>query len=454
MATGKSRYICQSCGYMTPKWLGKCPDCGQWNSLMEEQLESPGSKKRAGEKAAAPIPITQVKSESQSRFPTGIGEFDRILGGGVVPGSLVLVGGDPGIGKSTLLLQVASKLSSHHKEILYVSGEESAAQTKQRAERLGTLSQKLLVFTEVDLEKILDYVEVTNPPVTIVDSIQTVYHPELNGAPGSVSQIRECTDRFMRLAKSRNVAFFLIGHVTKSGAIAGPRLLEHMVDTVLYFEGDRHHAFRILRAVKNRFGPTNEIGVFEMSPRGLAEVSNPSKIFLAQRGERLAGSVVVGSLEGTRPLLVELQALVSRSNYSMPQRVVTGVEYGRLVMLLAVLEKKYGMRLGTQDVFVNAVGGIKVDEPAADLGIVAAIASSYRDKPANPDTVVIGEVGLGGEVRAVSQPEKRIKEAQKLGFKRCLISAGNLSGLAKKVSLEIVGVKTVQQALESLLEAT
>lgn len=432
--------------------MGKCPDCGQWNSLVEEQLSPSGRTTRTG--GVAPVPITQVESEGQSRLATGIGEFDRILGGGVVPGSLVLVGGDPGIGKSTLLLQVASKLSTDQREILYISGEESAAQTKQRAQRLGALSPKLLVFTEVDLEQILGYIEKKQPRVAIVDSVQTIYHPEQPGAPGSVSQIRECTERLLRLAKSRNVAFFLIGHVTKSGAIAGPRLLEHMVDTVLYFEGDRHHAFRILRAVKNRFGPTNEIGVFEMGPEGLAEVSDPSKIFLAQREKRIAGSVVVSSLEGTRPLLVELQALVSRSNYSMPQRVVTGVEYQRLVMLLAVLEKKYGMRLGTQDVFVNAAGGIRVEEPAVDLGIVLAIASSYYNRPADPQAVIIGEVGLGGEVRAVSNPEKRVKEAQKLGFRRCVISAGNLPSLIQGVSLEVIGVKTVREAMDHLLEAS
>jgi DNA repair protein RadA/Sms len=454
MAAGKLAYVCQSCGYTTPKWMGKCPDCGQWNSLVEERLEPARSKRRAGGRGSAPLPITKVVSESQSRFVTGIGEFDRILGGGVVPGSLVLVGGDPGIGKSTLLLQMASKLSSNQGQVLYVSGEESAAQTKQRAERLGALGENLWVFTEVNLEHILDYIHNAAPRLAIVDSIQTVYHPELGAAPGSVSQIRECTDRFLRLAKSRDIAFFLIGHVTKSGAIAGPRLLEHMVDTVLYFEGDRHQSFRILRAVKNRFGPTNEIGVFEMGPKGLIEVTNPSKIFLAQRGERVAGSVVVSSLEGTRPLLVELQALVSRSNYSMPQRVVTGVDYQRLVMLLAVLEKKHGMRLGSQDVFVNAAGGIKVDEPAVDLGIVTAIASSYRDRPVDPDTVIVGEVGLGGEVRAVSHPDERVREAQKLGFGRCVISAGNLPALSTGVSLKVSGVKTVREALDQLLESS
>jgi DNA repair protein RadA/Sms len=453
MAKGKTLYICQSCGYATPKWLGKCPDCGQWNSFLAERQGPAGSKRAREGKPAVPVPITQVEDGDQRRLATGIGEFDRILGGGVVPGSLVLVGGDPGIGKSTLLLQVAHRLGQDHGAALYVSGEESAAQTKQRAERLGILSSKLMIFTEVDLERILGCIHSERPRVVIVDSIQTVYDPEFGGTPGSVGQIRDCTDRFLRLAKSQNVAFFLIGHVTKSGAIAGPRLLEHMVDTVLYFEGDRHHAFRILRAVKNRFGPTNEIGVFEMGSRGLAEVSNPSKIFLAQRGERVAGSVVVGALEGTRPLLVEIQALVSRSNYSMPQRVVTGVEYQRLVMLLAVLEKKHGMRLGTQDVFVNAAGGIRVEEPAADLGIVTAIVSSYRDRPADPEAVIIGEIGLAGEVRAISHPETRIKEAQKLGFRRCIISQGNLSSVTKAGSLEVVGVKTVREALHRLLEA-
>ena len=454
MAKGKTLYVCQSCGYVAPKWMGKCPECGQWNSLVEERQISTKRTRMIQGRSAAPVSITQVSSESQSRFATGIEEFDRILGGGVVPGSMVLVGGDPGIGKSTLLLQVASMLSADQREILYVSGEESAAQTRQRAERLGALSEKLLILTEVDVEQIINCIENVHPRVVIVDSIQTLYQPELTGAPGSVGQIRECTGRLLRLAKSRDVAFFLIGHVTKSGAIAGPRLLEHMVDTVLYFEGDRHHAYRILRAVKNRFGTTNEIGIFEMGPRGLVEVSNPSEIFLAQRGENVSGSVVVGSLEGTRPLLVEIQALVSRSNYSMPQRVVTGVEYGRLVMLLAVLEKKCGLRLGSQDVFVNAAGGIRVDEPAADLGIVTAIASSFRDRPVNTGTVVIGEVGLGGEVRAVNHSEKRVREAQKLGFKRCVISQGNISGLNRGISMEVVGVKTIREALDQLLKAS
>jgi DNA repair protein RadA/Sms len=433
MPKTKAMYICQSCGYSTLRWMGKCPHCGQWNSLMEERVRSSHGVKTARSEDAVPVPVTRIESGNQSRFATGIEEFDRILGGGVVPGSLVLVGGDPGIGKSTLMLQVASRLGAKQRQVLYVSGEESAAQTRQRAERLGALCEHLCVFTEVDLDRILGY-------------IQTVYQPDMQSAPGSASQIRECTARFLRLAKSLNIAFFLIGHVTKSGAIAGPMLLEHMVDTVLYFEGDRHHAYRILRAVKNRFGSTNEIGVFEMGPRGLAEVPNPSKIFLAQRETSASGSVVVGTL-------VELQALVSRSNYNVPQRVVTGAEYGRLVMLLAVLEKRCGLRLGTQDVFVNAAGGIRVGGPDADLGIVTAIASSYRDRPADPDAVVIGEVGLGGEVRAVSHLEKRIKEAEKLGFQRCVVPHANSPGLKGGRDMEVVGVKSVQEALDLLLKA-
>ncbi len=422
--------------------------------MVEEQIETAGPRRKRPGKAATPVPITQVEGADQNRLTTGLEEFDRILGGGVVPGSLVLVGGDPGIGKSTLLLQVASSLAIPDREILYVSGEESAVQTRHRAERLGVLSPQLLILTEIDLDRIVAYLDKAHPPVVVVDSIQTVYHPEFAGTPGSVGQIRECTDRLLRLAKSQNVSFFLIGHVTKAGAIAGPRLLEHMVDTVLYFEGDRHHAFRILRAVKNRFGPTNEIGVFEMGSKGLVQVSNPSKIFLAHRGERIAGSVVVGSLEGTRPLLVELQALVSKSNYQMPQRVVSGVEHQRLVMLLAVLEKKLGLRMGNQDVFVNVAGGIRVDEPAADLGTVTAIVSSYRDRTADPEAVVIGEIGLGGEVRPVSHLDKRLKEAQKLGFKRCVVSAGNLPHGAQGISLNVVGVRTVSEALDQLLQAS
>jgi DNA repair protein RadA/Sms len=454
MAKQKTIYVCQSCGYRSPRWMGRCPDCDSWNSLIEEleparRTASKGSRSTAG--AAAAVPVTQVEVENHGWTPTGIGEFDRILGKGVVSGSLVLVGGDPGIGKSTLMLQVASRLAREGRPVLYVSGEESTVQTRGRAERLDALSDQLSLYPEVDLGQILSTVEQSRPWAVVIDSIQTVYHPDLQGPPGSVSQIRECTAGIMRLAKSLDVTFFLIGHVTKSGAIAGPRLLEHMVDTVLYFEGDRHHAYRILRAVKNRFGSTDEIGVFEMTPAGLREVDNPSKIFLSHRGPAASGSVVVGSVEGTRPLLVEVQALVSSSNYGVPQRVVSGMEHGRLVMLLAVLEKRYGLRLGNQDVFVNAAGGIRLSGPSVDLGMAVAIVSSYKDRPAPPQTMVVGEVGLGGEVRPVRLLGKRIREAQKLGFKRCVVPRASLAGEDGKRSIEVTGVEDVGQALDQLL---
>jgi DNA repair protein RadA/Sms len=433
--------------------MGRCPDCDSWNSLIEELEPSrrPAAGGRGRREAVAAVPVTRVEMEDHGWTPTGIGEFDRILGKGVVSGSLVLVGGDPGIGKSTLMLQVASRLAREGRPVLYVSGEESTVQTRGRAERLNALNDHLSVYPEVDLGQILTTVEQIHPWAVVIDSIQTVYHPELQGPPGSVSQIRECTAGIMRLAKSLHITFFLIGHVTKSGAIAGPRLLEHMVDTVLYFEGDRHHAYRILRAVKNRFGSTDEIGVFEMSPAGLVEVANPSEIFLSHRGQATSGSVVVGSVEGTRPLMVEVQALVSASNYGVPQRVVSGVEHGRLVMLLAVLEKRYGLRLGNQDVFVNAAGGIRLNGPSVDLGMAVAIVSSYKDRPVHPRTMVVGEVGLGGEVRPVRLLQKRLREAEKLGFERCVVPRANLGKKNAKRSLEVTGVEDVGQALDQLL---
>ena len=454
MPKQKTVYVCQSCGYRSPRWMGRCPDCDSWNSLVEELEPSRRSASKGGRSTTQPIavvPVTQVKMEDHGWTPTGIGEFDRILGNGVVSGSLVLVGGDPGIGKSTLMLQVASRLAGEGHPVLYVSGEESTVQTRGRAERLNALSDHLSLYPEVDLGQILNTVEQIRPWAVVIDSIQTVYHPDLQGPPGSVSQIRECTAGIMRLAKSLHITFFLIGHVTKSGAIAGPRLLEHMVDTVLYFEGDRHHAYRILRAVKNRFGSTDEIGVFEMSPMGLQEVANPSEIFLSHRGQACSGSVVVGSVEGTRPLLVEVQALVSTSNYGVPQRVVSGVEHGRLVMLLAVLEKRYGLRLGSQDVFVNAAGGIRLNGPDVDLGMAAAIVSSYKDRPAHPKTMVVGEVGLGGEVRPVRLLQKRVREAEKLGFERCVVPRTNLGEQDERRSSEVIGVEDVGQALDQLL---
>jgi len=454
MTKRKTVYVCQSCGYRSPRWMGRCPDCDSWNSLVEELEPARPSAAGRGTSptwAVKAVPVTQVDMEDHGWTSTGIGEFDRILGNGVVSGSLVLVGGDPGIGKSTLMLQVAAQLARKGHQVLYVSGEESTVQTRGRAERLEALSDHLSLYPEVDLGQILNTVEQIRPWAVVIDSIQTVHHPDLQGPPGSVSQIRACPAGIMRLANSMHITFFLIGHVTKSGAIAGPRLLEHMVDTVLYFEGDRHHAYRILRAVKNRFGSTDEIGVFEMSPTGLLEVANPSEIFLSHRGQASSGSVVVGSVEGTRPLLVEVQALVSASNYGVPQRVVSGVEHGRLVMLLAVLEKRYGLRLGTQDVFVNAAGGIRLNGPSVDLGMAVAVVSSYKDRPVQPRTVVVGEVGLGGEVRPVRLLQKRIREAEKLGFERCIVPQANLGKEKQKRSIEVIGVEDLGQALDQLL---
>lgn len=421
-----------------------------------------------------PERLTEVESLEFQRWQTGLTELDRVLGGGVVPGSLILIGGDPGIGKSTLVLQTTERLAKsatphggslpagrqagasggNEIRILYVSGEESPEQTKMRAERLGATSPNLFIVSETNLENIIEDIEKIQPKVAVIDSIQTIYRSELASAPGSVGQVRECGAELLRLSKSKNIAIFLIGHVTKEGAIAGPRTLEHMVDTVLYFEGERHHTYRILRAVKNRFGSTNEIGVFEMRENGLQEVENPSEIFLLERAKSVGGSVVICALEGTRPILLELQALVSPTSYTIPQRVTTGIDYRRLSMLLAVLERRVGLHLGNQDVFVNVAGGIKIEEPAADLGTLIAVASAYKDKPADVNAVIIGEVGLGGEVRAVNQIEKRIKEAEKMGFKRCLVSENNLKGISeRKTKIEVIGIKTVKEALEFVINA-
>jgi DNA repair protein RadA/Sms len=397
-----------------------------------------------------PLPLSNITASADDRFRTHIGEFDRVMGGGIVSGSLVLIGGDPGIGKSTLLLQVLQRLGKTGPKVLYVSGEESAQQIKIRAERLGIESDSLYVLSETALEEILRVAQTMKPGALVVDSIQTVYTTQIGSAPGSVSQLREAAVQLMNFAKQANVPTFLIGHVTKEGAIAGPRTLEHIVDTVLYFEGDKGHPYRILRAVKNRFGSTNEIGVFEMKGDGLLEVSNPSELFLAERSEHASGSVVVSSLEGTRPVLVELQALVSPTNFGMPRRTAIGADPTRVSLLLAVLEKRAGLHLQGHDVYVNVVGGLEVEEPAVDLGIAAAVASSFRDRPVDPATLVIGEIGLGGEVRAVSQAEVRLREAVKMGFRRSLIPKRNLSKLSDKAGLEVVGVDHVRSALEIL----
>lgn len=449
----RSTYLCQACGFESPKWLGRCPECLAWNTFSEEPVQTrpASSKGQRPLERSSPQSITGVSISEERRIATNIGEFDRVLGGGVVPGSLVLIGGDPGIGKSTLLLQAGHAISQHVGTVLYVSGEESVKQIKLRADRLNVSSDRLLLLSETNVEYILDQIRDLKPEVTIIDSIQTIFSPNLESGPGSVSQVRECTTQFMYVAKGAGVSVFLIGHVTKEGAIAGPRVLEHMVDTVLYFEGERHHCFRILRAVKNRFGSTNEIGVFEMGQAGLMEVGNPSELFLAERPEHVSGSVVVCSVEGTRPLLVELQALVTPTNYGLPQRVVAGIDHRRLSLLLAVLEKRAGLRLGNQDVFVNVAGGVRTEEPAVDLGTVLSVASSLRDVPVDSKVVAIGEVGLGGEVRAVGQIEKRIGEAAKLGLCRCVCSEKNLKGLKGWDNIEVAGVQTVAEALELLL---
>ena len=447
----KTIYSCQQCGYQSPKWLGRCPDCGQWNSLTEELRSAPPGKGRPVSVAAPVQRISEVIADEEDRCCCGIGEFDRVLGGGVVPGSLVLIGGDPGIGKSTLLLQAANRLAASG-SVLYVTAEESARQIKLRGARLGVEAGELFICAETSLEAILERVEELKPRFLVVDSIQTIFTAALESAPGSVAQVRECAGRLMLLAKGQGVSTFIAGHVTKGGAIAGPRMLEHMVDTVLYFEGDAGHPYRILRAVKNRFGSTNEIGVFEMQERGLVEVSNPSELFLAERPEESAGSVVIPSLEGSRPILVELQALVSSTSFGTPRRTAIGIDHNRVSLLVAVLEKKLGLPLTAQDIFLNVAGGVRLDEPAVDLGIVAALASSHLNRPVPSGLILFGEVGLTGEVRAVSRPELRVMEAARLGFERCCLPAGNLKNLEAPPGLQLSGVANVQQVLEGIFD--
>ena len=447
--TQKIIYACQSCGYQTPKWLGRCPDCGQWNSLVEE-ISSVGTKKPAAYDMGEPQTIDAISLDPQLRLTSGIAEFDRTLGGGLVPGSLVLIGGDPGIGKSTLVLQVVARLSRKGLKALYLSGEESPQQLKLRAERLSIRSQDLYVLTGTCVENLFEKIETLKPALLVIDSIQTVYTDALPSAPGSVGQVREVASRLLNWSKKTGIPTFLIGHVTKDGAIAGPKVLEHLVDTVLYFEGDSSHAFRILRAVKNRYGSTNEIGVFEMKDTGLNEVGNPSRIFLEERPEGASGSVVIPCLEGTRPVLVEIQALVGPSPLGMPRRTAIGVDHNRISLLVAVLGKRMGIEMGDQDIFVNVAGGLRVDEPAVDLGIVSAMISSFLDKPVDKNMVVFGEVGLAGEIRGVSQAELRIKEAKKLGFSRCILSRSNLEGCSHQGGIDLVGIDSVKSLLEVL----
>ncbi len=449
----KTIFICQNCGNTFPKWMGKCPDCGSWNSLVEEKISKRKEKViKRREARAIPLPLSRVKFGEEDRVKTGIGELDRVLGGGVVKDSVVLVGGDPGIGKSTLLLQASQKVADGMGRVLYITGEESLKQVKLRALRMGIDTDRIEILTETDLDSILDTLETNPPSMSVIDSIQTTYSSELDSPQGSVSQIRECASRLISFAKNRGVAVFLVGHVTKDGSLAGPKVLEHMVDTVLYFEGEKNYSYRILRSVKNRFGSSNEIGVFQMEEKGLTEVSNPSEIFLSELGEDISGSVVVCSLEGTRPLLVELQALVSSSVYGMPQRVCSGIDYKRLSLLLAILEKRVNLKVSLADVFVNVAGGVWIDEPAIDLGVVSAVVSNYKDIPVRKDTLIMGEVGLGGEVRSINQIEKRIREGERLGFKRCLIPEGNSRNLKSKFKIEILGVRSLKEALAILFK--
>lgn len=452
MAKLKTAYICQECGYESPKWMGKCPGCGSWNTMVEEVQD----KDREGilhtiTGTSKPLTIGEIEISEEERYTTSLEELDRVLGGGVVRGSLILVGGDPGIGKSTLLLQVSSNIASKGRVVLYASGEESSKQIKIRAERLEVEADKLYILSETNLSAIERYIEDLKPEVIVIDSIQTIYRPELQSAPGSVSQVREATSVLMRIAKTLNIAIFIVGHVTKEGSIAGPRVLEHMVDTVLYFEGERHHAYRILRAVKNRFGSTNEIGIFEMKGKGLQEVKNPSELLISGRPDNVSGSCVVCSVEGTRPVLVEIQALTSATNFGMPRRMATGIDYNRVILLMAVLEKRVGMQVQTSDVYVNVAGGLKLDEPACDLGIICAVASSFRNLPIDSKTVVIGEVGLTGEIRGVNLIEKRILEAKKLGFSKCIIPKENTKGIEIPPGILVIPSDNIHDALDEVL---
>ncbi|OQB16022.1 MAG: hypothetical protein BWY15_00150 [Firmicutes bacterium ADurb.Bin193] len=449
----KTVFFCNDCGYESQKWVGKCPACGMWNTMVEEKISPEGSKSARKDymktEAARSKRLADIEAEREERFYTGISELDRVLGGGIVKGSLVLVGGDPGIGKSTLLLQMCETVGTKE-NILYVSAEESQSQIKMRADRLGVKNPSLLLLSETDLERICDAISETSPKIVIIDSVQTVYSGELTSAAGSVSQVREVTAALMRIAKESGISVFIVGHVTKDGAIAGPKVLEHMVDCVLYFEGERHQFYRILRAVKNRFGSTNEIGVFEMCDKGLSEITNPSMMLLSGRPEDVSGSCVICTLEGTRPVLAEVQALVSRSNFPAPRRMSAGIDYNRINLLIAVLEKRVGLNLSTQDAYVNVVGGIRVDEPAADLGVALAIASSFKGIKIPSGTLAVGEVGLTGEVRAVNSIDKRIAEGIKLGFDCIIIPAGNEKHIPPSGGTVIHKVSNIQEAIEAV----
>ncbi len=452
MAKEKSTYVCQNCGATTMRWAGRCADCGEWNTIVEERLPSEGKHSRPRFGAVAePKPITEGGSQTPPRLATGMAECDRVLGGGIVPGSLTLIGGDPGIGKSTLMLQVCHHVARRNGPVLYISGEESFDQTRLRGRRLGTLSDNLLLLTETEIEVIEAHLTQADYAMVVVDSIQSVYSSQIAAVPGSVSQVRECANGLLRLAKSTDIPVFVVGHVTKEGAIAGPRILEHLVDTVLYFEGEDKQALRILRSVKNRFGSTNEVGVFEMTDSGLVEVPNPSALFLNERPKGVSGSIVIPSIEGTRPLLVEVQALVGEPTLGSPRRTVTGVNPSRVSLVLAVLEKRAGLHVSDRDVFVNVAGGVKLDEPAADVAIALALTSSLLEVPAAPDVVAFGEVGLAGEVRAVNMVRQRVAEGVKFGFTKCILPRGAAADVEGQ-GAEILPVLSISQAIDLALE--
>ena len=451
MKKPKTQFFCQNCGHQSSKWLGKCPSCQQWHQFVEEEIRSGETALRPGlQLSEMPQPIDAIAADEKDRVTTGIAELDRVLGGGIVGGSAVLVGGDPGIGKSTLLLQMLQRLAERGAKVLYISGEESAKQIKLRGRRIGAASPNLLILVEIDLESMARHIESIRPQAVVVDSIQTVYSAALSSAPGSVGQVREASERLILLSKKTGIPVFLVGHVTKDGSIAGPKVLEHMVDTVLYFEGDSGHAYRIIRGIKNRFGPTNEIGVFEMRDDGLQEVSNPSAFFLSERPKGSAGSVVVPSMEGTRPILVEIQSLASPTSFGMPRRTAIGVDHNRVSLLVAVLDKICGLHLSNHDIFINVAGGVRVDEPAIDLGIVSSMASSFLDRPVDAKTVVFGEVGLTGEVRGISQMDIRVREAARMGFTRCILPRTHARDVSAGSRVELLKIGSLRELLEHL----
>lgn len=450
MAKSKQVYFCQECGYESAKWMGQCPGCKSWNTFVEEKVSAGNKSSKRKSNFSMPSNLSEISVTEDNRISTGIGELDRVLGGGIVIGSLSLVGGDPGIGKSTLLLQVCRNLVNSGHKVLYISGEESLRQIKMRAERLGAFQAELMLLCETELECMEEAIERTKPEVVVIDSIQTMCSSEISSAPGSVSQVREVTASLMQIAKQQSIAVFIVGHVTKEGVVAGPRTLEHMVDTVLYFEGERSSLYRILRGVKNRFGSTNEIGVFEMHQEGLIEVENPSQVMLSGRPLDASGSVVVCSMEGTRPVLIEIQALVTDTNFNMPRRTSVGIDYNRVNLLMAVLEKRVGMRLASCDAYVNLAGGMRLGEPAIDLGIVLALSSSYRNRPVDANTIIFGEVGLTGEVRGISMAEQRIREAEKMGFTTCILPKSNIEGIRMNTSMQLIGVSNVSEALQAI----